>query len=207
MPVLTPVRDPVAGAGAELRPDDVLWITSENSPESLLSLSEEAIAVIDLRTFSEEGLPAFLQPLRNHDRRCSMIALADWEIVASVTAMLTDSNIALMVRPTDARDQEVRSYVAQQLAEVYKPFERSGVEFVATHEQESSGGGAMGKSKKSDLLRSIFGEELTGVEPKTSEIAPEYLQPPFAFSPEQQAALLRLANRPQTELRDEDEEK
>ena len=61
------------------------------------------------------------------------------------------------------------------------------------------------QTSKGQLLRNLFGKQLAGVEPRVTEIADEYMKPPFAFSADQQAALLRLVNRPETEIRSEDE--
>lgn len=201
------IAEPVAGANAssELRSSSLVWL-SAGSQVYGHSLSEESVVVLDLQSLDLGYALDLLEQLDQPARGLTVLGFGDFEHIEAATPELAQFGVAFLARPEHLSDEEALSFVEKQLSSVYAPLERVGVEFLSRSAAEAPTGDRMKTSKSHQLLRNLFGEELAGVERRATEVADEYMNPPLAFNADQRAALLRLANRPETEVRSEDEQ-
>jgi hypothetical protein len=195
------ISTPLVPTSSEFRLANLAWIGS-TTPYHKLNLSEESIAVLDLHGLEMHQLIDFF----DYRNRATVIGFGDFEHIAEATRDWEGFNIAFLLRPENLSDEEAPSFVYEQLRSVYAPFQRAGVAFLSKTANSAPAGETMPSSKSHQLVQNIFGEQLRDVEPRTGEIAEEYMNPPFAFSADQQAALLRLVNQTETEVRSKDEE-
>jgi hypothetical protein len=188
------------GSHDELRPEDLLWIYPGIHYRDL-NATEESVLILDLQTLEPWQAASFLETARDSDSTSTAIGFGEVQRVEAARPDLTGFDIAFLIRPPNLPDEAALQFVYNQLAAVYSPFTRVGIDFLPTlvaanlipaNQQARPGG---------QLLAAMFGEYAPAVEPVVSEMDPAYDEKPSPFTVRERTQLLELANRPETEVR------
>jgi hypothetical protein len=193
---------PVKGSSKEMRPEDIQWVDANLVSQNAPRLTEEHVLVLNLADPPPQA-HAFLSALQKNPLRPTVIALGTPEQIENAKPEFADLDITYLDRPNSGDDNSALQDTYDELAAVYQPFTRSGIQFapkdLALDDNSSSEQNP--RTAQEALLAAIFGEHADDVGPIVAEIDPAYENPPFAFDQEQLQQMFTLVNRVQTEER------
>jgi hypothetical protein len=189
-----------------MRADNIHWVDRDLMSMDNRFLTEEQVLVLNLANFVPES-HEFLSALQKKPLRPTMVALGTPEQIENARTEFRDLDITYLDRREGLDEQSALQDIYDQLAAVYQPFARLGIQFArkSAVAEQATAARQNPRTSQEALLAAVFGEHADDVKPIATEIDPAYEKPPFAFDQEQFEQLLTLVNRRQTEERREDD--